>query len=679
MGYGFKEIFDLSPLSIKNLNDQLYMLWRKVMGGISESDILDGESEKIVEKGITNIDIGVGAVAGTNLVRNGRGNHGTEGYSTISTGTLLSEEDDSINKKTFVALGEFIQTDIPLTPGEDYCVGCNIDTNEGDVTLGIYCQLTNSSSTARDITSLSEVLNTDGFDKKDFTFTAPNEIKSCLISFSGASEYKVTDILIKEGEAFSEWTPHEGEVYSSGISISKESVSISSPNFDLNILDPADPDPDNPLISMSAASGGFNKIVTENLEMKGNSVVSFTDEASGFYVNPAHTNASDANPGDNSDYPLFTINGALKRAGRVANNSTYIFLASGTTYREKLRIVGYQGLLTFCMYDGLTHPVIYGTGSEGIIIESCNMVKFKQVDFYCFFDGQPDYTDEFCDYCALSYRYSKGAVEDSLFYCDVYRNGVGVELIHSSCAIKDYQMNDFKYLCIVKPNSWFTTKDGVGQNQEGFIMYSSFAHMGGTRPKALVSHERRFDGAVLYGSSGAIYAAPLTNVQSPDEYTYYPTFSGSWGDDDIVTSNPSNIKQGEDSEGTIYTGVFGFSLTQMRSDLAGKTIQNVYLRLTRLSDLNSIRDIHLWGCDKTDISGSCPEKDDDYDYGFVCTFSGGNQTLEFGIGAGIVEDLLSQTAGTPNSLMINDDWFSPITILGYDQNNADKPLLRICV
>jgi hypothetical protein len=675
MGYGFKEILDLSPLSIKSLNDQLYMLWRKIMGGISEGDILEGESEKIVEKGLGSINIGVGAVAGTNLVRNGRGNHGTEAFSAIEPGSLLSLKDDVINKNTFVVLGEFVQLDIPLTPGETYCVGCNIDTNEEDVTLAVYCQLTNSSSTARDTVALSEDLNTDGFSKNDFTFTAPTGIKSCLISFDGDSEYKVTDILLKEGEAFSEWTPHEGEVYSSGISISQDSVSISSANVEFNILDPENPDPDDPLISMSASSGGFNRIVTKSIEMRGVAPIRVCDEDLIIYVNPAHVDASDANSGESSDFPLFTINGALKKVGMVTNKSTTICLASGTTYREDIKIFGYQGKITFDIYGGTTNPIIYSTG---VLIECCTMVEFLNINFYCFFTGVDDELGDYCEYYAISYRYSKGYLKNTILYIDTFAQGTGIEILKSNVVIKDYEIYNFYWGFITKPLASLFSKEGVGYIEKGFATIANLSYRQGKRPDTRLSgFYNYYSGSITGATTNGPKAVP-TGIASPYEYLYYPTFSGSWTEDEIVTSSPSNIKQGEDMDGNIYTGVFGFNLTQMRSDLAGKTIKNVYLRLSRLSDFNAIRDIHLWGCDKIDISGDCPVKDDDYDYGVICTFNG-EETLEVGISPSIVESILDDTAGTPNSLMIFDDWFSPVTILGYDQLDNIKPLLRVCV
>ena len=51
----------------------------------------------------------------------------------------------------------------------------------------------------------------------------------------------------------------------------------------------------------------------------------------------------------------------------------------------------------------------------------------------------------------------------------------------------------------------------------------------------------------------------------------------------------------------------------------------------------------------------------------------------FGLSTGIVESMISEVAGTPNSLMLFDDWYSPLTILGYDQLDSVRPMLRVCV
>ena len=356
MGIGFKPIIDLSPLSIKNLNDQLLMLWKKVLGGISEQDILSGESEKIVLSGLSSISLGVDAVSGTNLIYNGRGNHGTESYHVISPSSLTAAEDTIINRNCLLAEGEFMQTHIPVTPGEDYIVGCFIDTNGGDVSLTVYCQLANSSPTAQDVLAVQETLNTGAYEKKHFSFTAPNGIKSAYLSFSGQSLYKVTDIQLKEGETYSEWTAHEGEMYSSSIQISQESVQIATPNFELSILDPDNPDPDNPVVSMSASSGGFNKLVAQDIEVSGCKLVHMDEGVYWVYVNPAYAGASDANDGTDLTKPLFTIGEALRRVGRVSNQPVIIYIASGTTYREPIEVKGFSNHITFTSYDGHHQP-----------------------------------------------------------------------------------------------------------------------------------------------------------------------------------------------------------------------------------------------------------------------------------------------------------------------------------
>ncbi len=679
MGYGFKEIYDLSPLSIKNLNDQLYLLWKKVMGGISESDILEGESEKIVQKGIASIDIGVGSVSGTNLVQNGRGNFGAEGFSVIGTGSLWAAVDDTLNHSAFTASGEFYQADIAVSPAEHYCFGCNIDTNGLDVSIGIYGQLVHSSSTARDVTIIEETVNTQSYEKQEITFTAPAGIKSVLVVFNGSGIYRVTDIQLKAGEVFSEWTPHEGEVYASGISISRERVSISTPNVDINILDPDSPDPENPLISMSASSGGFNRIVTQSMEMGGYDLARFSDIPLALYVNPMHAGASDANDGESSDAPFFTITGALKKAGRISNQTTYIYLASGTDYRETLFISGYQGTLVFDRYGGTVNPVIYGTGSRGVVIESCTMVAFQNIDFYCFFSGIPDYTDAFCDFAALSYRYSNGLIENSRFYCHTPQYGAAVELVHANVTLKDYIINDFQHIMILKHLSRGLTKNGTGEAYQNFIISGAMLLAAGNRPRYVTSLYTQLDSGFQYGDTLEGYVPPLTGVQTPYEYTYEAVFSGSWGNGEIVTLGASNIRQGEDTSGVIYTGLFGFNLTQIRTDMQNKTIKSAYLRMTRVSDANSIRDVHLWGCEKTAVTGDAPVPDSACDYGVVCTFMGGDRILEFGISTGIITDLISTDSGTPNSLMLFDDWYSYLTLLGHDQLSTLKPVLRICV
>ncbi|MEX1307942.1 MAG: hypothetical protein AB1Z19_05410 [Eubacteriales bacterium] len=679
MGFGFKEIIDLSPLSIKNLNDQLYLLWKKVLGGISENDILTGESEKIVLSGLSSISLGVDAVSGTNLVYNGRGNYGTESYSVTSPGSLTTTEDTLINRSCFLAEGEFRQTGLPLTPGEGYIVGCYIDTNSEDVMLTVWCQLANSSTIAQDVLAVEETINTDGFEKKHFSFTAPNSIKSAYVSFSGEALYKVTDIQLKEGATYSEWTAHEGEVYSSSIQISEDRVQIATPNFELNILDPHNPDPENPMVTMSASSGGFSKLVAQEIEVAGNKLVHLDDSVYWFYVNPSHTAASDANDGTDSSLPLFTIGEALRRVGRVTNQPVIIYIASGTTYREQIEVKGFQNHITFASYDGLTNPIIYCTGTTGVVVESCSMVTFRDIDFYAFFTEEPDYTEVRGDYYAISIRYSNAEIENSRFYCHIANCGAAVEVVFSKVMLREYIINDFKHAVVTRHTSTFFSYNGRGRAEYTFINIGCRMTYTGTKPYKILYTLTNIDNATEIGKATSVYEEPPIGVTTPDEYVYYASFSGSWGGDEIMTSSPSNIRQGEDANEQIYTGVFGFNLTQMRSDLAGKTIKNVYLRLARCYDLQSVRDIHLWGCDKIDISGDVPEKTSGNDYGFVSKFNGGDSSVLFGLNASIVESMISEETDTPNSLMLFDDWYSPLIILGYDQLDSLRPMLRVCV
>lgn len=55
MPYGFQRILDTGSLSLKNLNDQLEMIWKKVMGGINYRDLggnIDEEMAKISSEGL---------------------------------------------------------------------------------------------------------------------------------------------------------------------------------------------------------------------------------------------------------------------------------------------------------------------------------------------------------------------------------------------------------------------------------------------------------------------------------------------------------------------------------------------------------------------------------------------------------------------------------------------------
>jgi subtilisin family serine protease len=307
------------------------------------------------------------------------------------------------------------------------------------------------------------------------------------------------------------------------------------------------------------------------------------------------------------------------------------------------------------------------------------MVTFRDIDFYVFYTGNPDHTDIRGDYYAISVRYSNCEIENSRFYCHNTGCGMGIESIFSKVIMREYITHGFKHMAVTRHTSWLYAFNGSGLAETTFVNYGCILSINGTRPNKIISTHATFDNPIVTATVISADAEPPTGITAPGEYIYYASFSGSWADDTVMLPSASNIRQGEDSDGKIYTGVFGFNLAQMRSDLAGETIKNVYLRLTRFSDLQSVRDIHLWGCDRTDISGQAPEKNSTYDYGFVSKFNGGDSTVTFGLNASIIECLISEDSVTPNSLMLFDDWFSPMTILGYDQLDTLRPMLRVCV
>ncbi len=114
MGFGFKKILDFSAVSLRRLNDQLEMLWIKVMGGIGLSDIDSGFSntlnEKVDESGVRSIIeqshdeiiLAVGKSSGDNLIKNGNAYfdlnswqienvHTQNGFFVVSDGSMIQQ------------------------------------------------------------------------------------------------------------------------------------------------------------------------------------------------------------------------------------------------------------------------------------------------------------------------------------------------------------------------------------------------------------------------------------------------------------------------------------------------------------------------------------------------------------------------------------------------------------
>lgn len=93
MPYGFQQILDTKPLSLKNLNDQLEMIWKKVMGGLDYRDMSTGMGEEMGKISSMSLYMeGMGGDRECNTLFNGVNN---------GTGCFESPDLKTLGKKVF--------------------------------------------------------------------------------------------------------------------------------------------------------------------------------------------------------------------------------------------------------------------------------------------------------------------------------------------------------------------------------------------------------------------------------------------------------------------------------------------------------------------------------------------------------------------------------------------------
>ncbi len=88
MPYGFQRILDTKPLSLKNLNDQMEMIWKKVMGGLDYRDMSLGMGEEMGRISSQSLFLeSLGSDGECRTLFNGR-NNGTERFESPELKTL---------------------------------------------------------------------------------------------------------------------------------------------------------------------------------------------------------------------------------------------------------------------------------------------------------------------------------------------------------------------------------------------------------------------------------------------------------------------------------------------------------------------------------------------------------------------------------------------------------------
>lgn len=264
MALGFQRIHDLSPLSLKLLNDQLEQLWKKMMGGLETRDmtsavaakinaaVTEGNFTSLIEQNADAIRLTAGSAAGENLIANGNAAFGTEGWN--AQGADIAAEKDDWKGHAFLlcAAGSISQGPIKLRAGAKYALCFSFQCPQGA-----------SAAVEADIAQGAPQASEEWADYK-LRFTAEAAADATVaLTFSGPA--KVSEIMLCEGDGGA-WRQNPNEIKNSSIELTDERVAIDTRNFALRLYNALG----QMVTEMTADEQGFSTLsVAENIRLRG--------------------------------------------------------------------------------------------------------------------------------------------------------------------------------------------------------------------------------------------------------------------------------------------------------------------------------------------------------------------------------------------------------------------------
>lgn len=242
---GFQRITELSSLGLKILNDQLEMLWKKVMGGISYNE-KSGELKNVVDTLEDGNNIGsyftqknddirfaVGAVGENNLILNGDAKNGIKYWSVHSGALSVVTDTYELNREVFELNGNnvinFKQTSISCSPAVRYTFSFKGLLSYPAVNVTAYIR--GKKDGTEDYYEHKQITLTPGANYQDYyisfdTYTDENELEA-IFTAEMAEPYAlfyVTDIQIKQGNALTSFCKNNSEQKTNIFSLNNEGI-----------------------------------------------------------------------------------------------------------------------------------------------------------------------------------------------------------------------------------------------------------------------------------------------------------------------------------------------------------------------------------------------------------------------------------------------------------------------
>ena len=346
-------------------------------------------------------------------------------------------------------------------------------------------------------------------------------------------------------------------VTSSGVTIQDDNVTISTPNFNLEILDASG----DPVLTMNASDAGFDKLYADKIvsdsvaSMGPKKTVTYTVGSGGQFdsVSDCIDNMPDIQRGSVIIQLVSNITENVRIVNRIFN--TISLNLNGYTLKGYIEIESAKGRVYVQNGKIVDTRKPYDEGQYTLAIDSC---KFNFTDLTINTNGATSR--------AIYIRNSSGWVQS----CDINANYGSDSL---GCSV----------MCVQESQVYLSKTKGTARN--GVVAYSgSIIMLAGAAPYGTAAAYVEQSGKVFDFSSTPTQTAQGGAVAVPVTASFTSTGGGSVRAGDLYQE--SDVFQGAYTSGKYKRGMWFFDYSAIKTALSGKTIQKVTFTCRRYATAN---------------------------------------------------------------------------------------------
>ncbi len=346
-------------------------------------------------------------------------------------------------------------------------------------------------------------------------------------------------------------------VTSSGVTIQDDNVTISTPNFNLEILDASG----DPVLTMNASDAGFDKLYADKIvsdsvaSMGPKKTVTYTVGSGGQFdsVSDCIDNMPDIQRGSVIIQLVSNITENVRIVNRIFN--TISLNLNGYTLKGYIEIESAKGRVYVQNGKIVDTRKPYDEGQYTLAIDSC---KFNFTDLTINTNGATSR--------AIYIRNSSGWVQS----CDINANYGNDSL---GCSV----------MCVQESQVYLSKTKGTARN--GVVAYSgSIIMLSGSVPYGTAAAYVEQSGKVFDFNSTPTQTAQGGAVAVPVTASFTSTGGGSVRAGDLYQE--SDVFQGAYTSGKYKRGMWFFDYSAIKTALSGKTIQKVTFTCRRYATAN---------------------------------------------------------------------------------------------